>query len=100
LLVDKIKRWICATAGSLLLVIVLFCVFFAGWLFLLEVKDYSRLMPNGTFLLKSHIIENQYPRSINGGRALKSSLVGLKHYMTVLGWFIGVFIQSLKNANG
>jgi len=76
--------------------------------FCLEVKDYSRLvpnafaniMPNYTFLLKSHIIENQCHRSISGGRALKSSLVGLKHYVTVLGWFIGVFIQSLKNANG
>jgi len=91
LLVDKIKRWICATAGSLLLVIVLFCVFFAGWLFLLEVEDYSRLMPNasanimpnGTFLLKSHIPDNQYHRPIDRGRALKSSLIGLKHYITV-----------------
>jgi len=89
-------------------VIVLFCVFFAGWLFLLEVKDYSRLMPNafanimpnGTFLLKSHIPDNQYHRSIDRGRALKSSLIGLKHYMTVTSWFIGVFIQSLKNASG
>jgi len=59
--------------------------------FCLEVKDYSRLMPNafanimpnGTFLLKSHIPDNQYHGPIGGGRALKSSLIGLKHYITV-----------------